>query len=124
MKITEQFKRVAEDIVQYQFTVDDPVTYPRPFTMSMPLTPLSGGVVLPYECHEGNLAVKNALSAERAEDRAPRRTWPKASCVRAAASRKAASEAAATVAVRQEPARLQVVAAADAVVIPKTRISC
>jgi hypothetical protein len=34
----------------------------------MPLTPLSGGVILPYECHEGNGAVKNALSAERAED--------------------------------------------------------
>jgi hypothetical protein len=70
MVITERFKRVAHDIVQYQFTVDDPVTYKAPFTMSMPLTPLSGGVILPYECHEGNGAVKNALSAERAEDRA------------------------------------------------------
>ena len=56
--------------MQYQFTVNDPVTYKAPFTMSMPLTPLSGGVILPYECHEGNGAVKNALSAERAEDRA------------------------------------------------------
>jgi hypothetical protein len=70
MKITEKFKRVAEDILQYQFTIDDPVTYMQPFTMSMPLTPLSGGVILPYECHEGNQAVRNALSAERAEDRA------------------------------------------------------
>ncbi len=70
MKITEHFKRVADDVIQYQFTVDDPVTYARPFTMSMPLTPLSGGVLLPYECHEGNLAMPNALSAERAEDRA------------------------------------------------------
>jgi hypothetical protein len=70
MKITEQFKRVADDVVQYQFTIDDPVTYARPVTMSMPLTPLSGGVLLPYECHEGNLAVRNALSAARAEDRA------------------------------------------------------
>jgi hypothetical protein len=66
----EQFKRVSDDVVQYQFTVDDPVTYAQPFTMSMPLTPLSGGVLLHYECHEGNLAVRNALSAERAEDRA------------------------------------------------------
>src|SRR5688572_2454063 len=70
MTITEKFKRVADDVMQYQFTVDDPVTYERPFTMSMPLTPLSGGVLLPYECHEGNLAISNALSAERAEDRA------------------------------------------------------
>jgi hypothetical protein len=70
MVIVERFKRVAADAVQYQFTVDDPVTYKAPFTMSMPLTPLSGGVILPYECHEGNGAVRNALSAERAEDAA------------------------------------------------------
>jgi len=70
MVITERFKRVANDILQYQFTVDDPVTCKAPFTMSMPLTPLSGGVILPYECHEGNGAVKNSLSAERAEDAA------------------------------------------------------
>ena len=70
MVITERFKRVADDVLQYQFTVDDPVTYTRPFTMSMPLTPLDGGVLLPYECHEGNYGLPNALSAERAEDRA------------------------------------------------------
>jgi len=70
MKITERFKRVANDIIQYQFTIDDPVTYAKPFTMSMPLTPLDGGVLLPYECHEGNYAVLQTLGAERAEDRA------------------------------------------------------
>ena len=41
-----------------------------PFTMSLPLTPLDGGVLLPYECHEGNYGLPNALSAERAEDKA------------------------------------------------------
>jgi hypothetical protein len=70
MTITERFKRVADDVLQYQFTVDDPVTYAAPFTMSMPLTPLDGGVILPYECHEGNYGLPNALSAERAEDKA------------------------------------------------------
>jgi len=70
MVITERFKRVAADVVQYQFTVDDPVTYVRPFTMSIPLTPLDGGVLLPYDCHEGNHGMPNALRAERAEDRA------------------------------------------------------
>jgi len=70
MKMTERIRRVADNIVQYQLTVDDPVTYPRPFTISIPLTPLDGGVLLPYECHEGNMAVRNALAAEREEDRA------------------------------------------------------
>jgi hypothetical protein len=70
MVMTERIKRVAPDILQYQLTVNDPVTYPRPFTMSIPLTPLDGGDLLPYECHEGNQAIRNSLAAERAEDRA------------------------------------------------------
>jgi hypothetical protein len=70
MKMVERIKRVADDVVQYQLTVIDPVTYPRPFTISIPLTPLDGGTILPYECHEGNGAVKNSLTGERAEERA------------------------------------------------------
>jgi hypothetical protein len=70
LKLTERFKRVAKDIVQYQVTVDDPVTYERPWTMSMPLTPLDGGRILPYSCHEGNMALTQSLGGERAEDRA------------------------------------------------------
>jgi hypothetical protein len=34
------------------------------------LTPLHGGILLPYDCHEGNLAVRQSLGAERAEDAA------------------------------------------------------
>jgi len=70
MKITERFKRIADDMVQYQATIDDPVTYVRPFTISYPLTPLDGGRLLPYDCHEGNFALKQALGGERAEDAA------------------------------------------------------
>jgi hypothetical protein len=70
MKLIERFKRVADDVVQYQMTVEDPVTYVRPFTMSYPLTPLEGGRLLPYDCHEGNYALLQSLGAERAEDRA------------------------------------------------------
>ena len=70
MQMVERIRRVADDVVQYQLTVIDPVTYPRPFTISIPLTPLDGGVILPYECHEGNQAVRNSLSGERAEERA------------------------------------------------------
>ena len=68
MKLTERFKRVGDQILQYQITVDDPVTYARPFTLSLPLTPLDGGTLLPYECHEGNYAIRQSLGAERAED--------------------------------------------------------
>ena len=70
MVITERFRRVADNIVQYQATYDDPGTYERPFTVSFPLTPLDGGMLLPYDCHPGNTAISMSLSAERAEDRA------------------------------------------------------
>ncbi|HEY7441298.1 MAG TPA: hypothetical protein VH701_02675 [Vicinamibacterales bacterium] len=70
MKFTERIKRVANDILQYQITIDDPITYEKPFTLSMPLTPLDGNRLLPYECHEGNYAIRQSLGAERAEDRA------------------------------------------------------
>ena len=68
MTIAERFKRVAADVIQYQMTIDDPITYVRPFTLSLPLTPLEGNVLLPYDCHEGNLAILQSLGAERAED--------------------------------------------------------
>ena len=70
MKLTERFKRVADDVLQYQVTVDDPVTYAQPFTLSLPLTPLDGGKLLPYDCHEGNYAILQSLGGECAEDRA------------------------------------------------------
>ena len=70
LKITERFRRVANDIVQYQATWDDPMTYQAPFTVSFPLTPLDGGYLLPYDCHEGNAAIEMTLKAERDEDRA------------------------------------------------------
>jgi hypothetical protein len=57
MRITERFRRVADDIVQYQATWDDPLTFEAPFTVSFPLTPLDGGVLLPYDCHPGNTAI-------------------------------------------------------------------
>jgi hypothetical protein len=70
MVITERFRRIADNIIQYQATYDDPVTYEKPFTVSFPLTPLDGGKLLPYDCHPGNTAISMSLSAERAEDRA------------------------------------------------------
>jgi hypothetical protein len=69
MVITERFRRVAENIIQYQATYDDPVTYAKPFTVSFPLTPLDGGMLLPYDCHPGNTAISMSLSAERLEDK-------------------------------------------------------
>ena len=70
MVMTERITRIGPDELRYEVTVNDPKTYTKPFTLSLPLMSPPGYQLLPYECHEGDYAVPNALSAERAEDRA------------------------------------------------------
>ena len=70
MKMTERFTRVADDVLRYEVTIDDPQTYAKPWTLSLPLVSPPGFEPLPYECHEGNGAIKYILSAERTEDEA------------------------------------------------------
>jgi hypothetical protein len=69
MKITERITRVDKDELRYEVHVDDPNTYVKPFTLSLPLTSPPGYVLLPYECHEGNYMLPHSLSAEREEDK-------------------------------------------------------
>jgi hypothetical protein len=70
LRIVERFTLVAPDVLNYEATIDDPKTFTRPWKLVLPLTTQPGYQVLPYECHEGNLALHNILSAARAEDRA------------------------------------------------------
>jgi hypothetical protein len=70
LKLTERITRVDGDELRYEVHIDDPKTYVKPWTLSLPLTSPPGYVLLPYECHEGNYMLKNSLSAERAEDKA------------------------------------------------------
>jgi hypothetical protein len=69
LKLTERFTRIGPDKVRWTVTVDDPTTWTRPWSFSLPLTADSNPVPL-YECHEGNYGLKNILSAARAEERA------------------------------------------------------
>jgi hypothetical protein len=70
LKLTERFTRFAPNKVKWSVTVDDPSTWTRPWTFSMPLTQNDGEVMMPYECHEGNYGLRNILSAARAEEKA------------------------------------------------------
>ena len=68
--VIERFTRVAPDVLNYEVAIDDPKTFSKPVKLLLPLTTQPGYQVLPYECHEGNHALHNILSAARAEDRA------------------------------------------------------
>ena len=70
MKITERITRVDKDELRYEVHVDDPKTYTKPFTISLPLSSPPQYELLPYECHEGNYMLPHSLSAEREEDAA------------------------------------------------------
>jgi hypothetical protein len=68
LRLIERFTRVGPETVKWSVTVDDPETWTRPWTFTMPLTMDEGQPVLEYSCHEGNLGLANILSAARSEE--------------------------------------------------------
>jgi hypothetical protein len=69
LRLTERFTRVGPDKLRWAFTVEDPTTWTRPWTFAMPLTVDDGQPVPAYECHEGNLGLRNILSGARADEK-------------------------------------------------------
>jgi hypothetical protein len=70
LRLVERFTRTSPDKVEWSVTVDDPSTWTRPWTFAIPLTRNDGERIEMYECHEGNHAITNILSAARAAERA------------------------------------------------------
>jgi len=70
LHLTERFTRIDPQMVDYVVRVEDPETFTRPWTMRMTITEQAGYDVYEYGCHEGNNAMRNTLSAERAYDKA------------------------------------------------------
>ena len=69
MQLTERFRRVDPDMIEYTATVNDPATYTTPFSFRLMITTQPNYETYEYSCHEGNGAVGHALSGERAFDR-------------------------------------------------------
>jgi hypothetical protein len=70
LKIVERITRVEPELLRYEATISDAKTFTSPYTISIPYTSPKGYQLLPYDCHEGNLAVLQGLGGERAEDKA------------------------------------------------------
>jgi hypothetical protein len=71
LRLTERFKAIGPNIVEWSVTVDDPTTWTKPWTFAMNLTK-KDATQRPFEyaCHEGNYGLRNILSAARAEEKA------------------------------------------------------
>jgi hypothetical protein len=68
MRVTERFTRVADDVIQYRFTVEDRLTWVRPWTAEMPMKK-TVGPLFEHACHEGNYGLYNTLVGARLEDK-------------------------------------------------------
>jgi hypothetical protein len=70
LTITERFSRASDTTIRYSITVNDPMTWTRPFTIEYSLARDDAYGMFEYACHEGNYALQNIMNGERASERA------------------------------------------------------
>ena len=69
LHVVERFTRVDSDTLLYEFTVEDPNTWTKPWSAAIPMRK-SYNLILEYACHEGNYGMFNILTGARAEEKA------------------------------------------------------
>ena len=72
LRLVERFTRIDAETIEHRYTVDDPTTYVRPWTVAIPMTRIEGPM-FEYACHEGNYGMEGILAGARAEERATAR---------------------------------------------------
>ena len=68
MRLVERLRRVDADSLLYEFTVDDPTTWTKPWTAQVPMVKTEG-LIYEYACHEANYAMFGILSGARAVEK-------------------------------------------------------
>jgi hypothetical protein len=69
LHLVERFTRIDADTVEYRFTLDDPTTWTKPWTVAYPIV-TSDGPIYEFACHEGNYGLRGILSGARYEEKA------------------------------------------------------
>jgi hypothetical protein len=67
LRLIERFTRSDAHTLLYEFTVDDPTAFTKPWTAQIPMSK-SPGPLFEYACHEGNYAMSGVLAGERAQE--------------------------------------------------------
>ena len=67
LHLTERFTRTDPDTILYEYTVNDPATWTKPWTAQITMTK-SASRVYEYACHEGNYGMTGILAGARAEE--------------------------------------------------------
>ena len=68
LQLTERLTRVSADVLNYEFTVNDPTMWTKPWTAMIPLK-YKNEMIFEYACHEANHAIPNMLSGHRYQER-------------------------------------------------------
>ena len=69
-QLVERLWRVDADTVLYEFTVEDPNSFTRPWTALFPLR-RTDGPLYEYACHEGNYGLEGILAGARNKNTQP-----------------------------------------------------
>ena len=67
LRTVERLTRVGDNVINYEITVTDPTVWEAPWTVAVPMT-MKDEPIYEYACHEGNYALPNILSGQRAQD--------------------------------------------------------
>ena len=67
-RLVERFTRVDAETLLYEFTVEDPTWWTRPWTAAIPMK-TTDGPIFEYACNEGNYGMTNLLTGARAQER-------------------------------------------------------
>ena len=67
MRLVERWTRVADDHLDYRFTVEDATAWTRPWSAAIGWNPVEQ--LYEYACHEGNYGLYNILEGARAHDK-------------------------------------------------------
>jgi len=64
LRVVERFTRVDANRIHYEFTVEDPTTWTRPWSAEVPMVKTEGPF-FEYACHEGNHDIQHILEIHR-----------------------------------------------------------
>jgi hypothetical protein len=78
LHLIERFTRGDANNMVYEFTVDDPASFTRPWTVQLPMIKVQDQIY-EYACHEGNYGMFGILNSARTTERSATETAKKGS---------------------------------------------
>ena len=68
LKVVERLRRVSEDVIEYNFTIEDESMWERPWSVESVMRK-TNGPLFEHACHEGNYGLYNTLVGARLEEK-------------------------------------------------------